>query len=406
MGLPVPPYCCFGGGYFTSCSDDDDDEAVPLYDTDVETGVLTDGALTTEKKAISAPDTAGTITVTINDTQEYSGTSIAEAWDAFRDTASGTIVVSLGKGTYTYTSPKADSTEAKDNLTYKGEASITIKGEGDAAYGLDVLIKGHGSKMDKESTRSLMSFQGTANVVLENLTLENSYWNTTGDAQSETLGVGPSAFTGTIAAYNCSFLSGQDTICTLGKAWFYKCYIQGDVDFLWMETKGGVVALYEECVIRAIGDRVKSAYFTAPRLQIQDKVGKGLVIFNSTLEVEDGVDAYLGRNPWASGDSATSYYQQVAIIGTKLYGSLNDAIWKGAANGTLYQRYVGYKTDDHFAASTAGIGTRIGKELVSQEYSDRNVILNRLVDTKALSFVDDTDAKWDVDALKTKNNWE
>ncbi|MBQ3253361.1 MAG: hypothetical protein IJA65_02305 [Acholeplasmatales bacterium] len=103
-----------------------------------------------------------------------------------------------------------------------------------------------------------------------------------GDVQAEVLGTDT---TGNTAAYNCSFKSHQDTIRTAGKAWFYNCYVEGDVDFLWMES-GGKVALYEECEIVSVYDDAASThntYITAPRMAESVKVGKGLVIYNSVV---------------------------------------------------------------------------------------------------------------------------
>ena len=228
-------------------------------------GSLTDGALTTSRKSVTAPSSAGTITLYINDSQSSTYSDLATAFEAIPASGSDTYKITLTSGTYNVT-----------GLTYKGSNTVKVVGLGSADYGLDVVIYGQGSDMSAESTRSTLSFQGSCNVVLQNLTVKNSYGTTSGTAQAEALGVGPTAFSGMLAAYNCSFLSGQDTICTYSKAWFYKCYVEGDVDFLWMETATGKVALYENCVLRAIGSRTTKAYFTAPRLAVSSKVWKGL----------------------------------------------------------------------------------------------------------------------------------
>lgn len=53
-------------------------------------------------------------------------------------------------------------------------------------------------------------------------------------------------------------------------------------------------------------------------MNIQSKAGKGLVIYNSALQAESGLEVYLGRNPWASS-VLSSYYNNVAIVDSKLY---------------------------------------------------------------------------------------
>ncbi|MBR0031826.1 MAG: Ig-like domain-containing protein [Treponema sp.] len=350
--------------------------------------------LTADRIATTASSSAGTITLSqstssdmiLLDTTIGTYTSLQAALDAAA-AGTGSFTITLTPGTYNAT-----------GLKYRSNNNLKIKGDSNTAYGTDVLIVGQGSDMAAESTRSLLSFEGTANIVLENLTLKNSYGMTEGTAQAETLGVSNNSFKGFLTCYNCSFLSGQDTICTEGKAWFYKCYIEGDVDFLWMETYDGKVALYEECVIRAIGTRTTSAYITAPRLSKNNSVWKGIVLYNSTLQAESGLkNFYLGRNPWAG---STAYYENVAIIGCKLYlgdgVTLADDVWKSAANGTSNQQYIGFKTDSYFPASSAGHGAILTADQIASEYAGRENILNRYYDTNSSKFKKDTESYWNV----------
>ena len=389
-------------------------------------GTFTDGALTTERasKKLTTATAAGKITLSKNGGTAETKATIAAAFEEITNNAAenDSYVITLAPGKY-----------AEDGLklkNLKGTNTVTIKGSGTAQYGMDVLIYGQGSDMTQESSRSLLSFEGAGTVILENLTLQNSHGTTSGTAQAETLGVSNSAFSGKLAVYNSAFLSGQDTICTEGKAWFYKCYIEGDVDFLWMEKYSSKVALYEECVIRAVNIRktnsggAVTAYYTAPRLEVSNTVGKGVVIWNSTLEAEDGLkDVYLGRNPWdketdekkkadnggtypANYPAFESFYENVAIVGTKYYGkALNEAIWKGSgAHGTANQQFVGFKTDDHFPASSNAStngAARLTSAQVEAEYSSRNAILNRVYNILGEEFETESEP-WDVSAIATE----
>ena len=352
--------------------------------------------LTAERKSVTAPETAGAITVSGG--ASYNGNDINAAWAAIKN-ATGDVVMTLAAGTYTVT----DNT----NLTYSGSYNIKITGKPKSEYGLDVLIQGNtGSNSMK--ARELLYFDNnsTGSLTLEYVTLKNNFaFTSTSDVQAEVIGT---AGTGNLAAYSCSFISRQDTIRTVAKAWFYHCYIEGDVDFLWMES-AGKVALYEDCVIRAVSDRVSNAYFTAPRAALTTKVGKGLVIYNSVLEAEEGLgnQLFLGRNPWSG--SLTGQYNNVAIVSTPLYlgegVSLNDDIWKSPANGTSDQQYVGYKTDDYYAKS-AKYGARLSAAVKSAEYAGRRNILNRDYNMGSKKFVKDSDSNWDIDALITANGWQ
>lgn len=364
--------------------------------------VLADGT-SAGRKAVTAPSTQGTITLTVGSGTGTTYPTIAAALSAAAS-ASGDCVITLGKGTYN-----------EDGLSYSGNNNLKISGQGNAEYGLDVVIYGKGSDVSQEKGRSTLAIAGKGNIVLENLTIKSSRQNQSGDAQAEVIGTDG---TGNLAAYNCSFLSGQDTLRTVAKAWFYKCYIEGDVDFLWMEYTNGVAALYEECVLRAISSRTTKAYFTAPRLGLSSKVGKGVVVYNCTLEVESAkvkaketdeapsFTVYLGRNPWASS-ALSDYYEQVAFIGSKLYlpegVTLHSDVWASKANGTADQKYIGFKTDDYFPAGK--YGTRIGSSFIAQEYAGRENILNRLFVVASSKFQKDTDGYWNVAKVVSDNNW-
>ena len=381
--LSVFATCILGGVYLTSCSDAGDNDSGDGEYTEAGENLET---LTTDRRSITAPSTPGAI--------KMNGTSYSTIAAALSAAASESVdcEITLEKGTY-----------KENGLSYSGSNNLKISGQGSAEYGLDVLIIGQGADVSNEKGRSTLAIAGSGNIVLENLTIKSTRQDTTGDAQAEVVGTDG---TGNLAAYNCSFLSGQDTLRTVAKAWFYKCYIEGDVDFLWMEYTGGVTALYEECILRAIGTRTTKAYFTAPRLGLTSKVGKGLVVYNSKLEAESGLQKlYLGRNPWSS--NLSDYYEQVAIVGSKLYladgVTLNSDVWASQANGTSDQKYIGFKTDDYFPAGK--YGTRIDSSFVSKEYAGRENILNRLYSVASSKFVKDSEGYWDIAQVISDNGW-
>lgn len=375
-----------------SCSSDDSEDETPKEQKNEEEEKQTDEEKKSEEEEKKESDekdekeSAGTITM--------NGTpydSIQAALDAAAS-ASGDCVITLTAATY-----------KENGLKYSGSNNLKISGLGSAEYGKDVVILGQGADLSSEKGRSTFAIAGSGNIVLENLTIKSTRQNTEGTAQAEVIGTDGS---GNLAAYNCSFLSGQDTMRTVAKAWFYKCYIEGDVDFTWMEYTNGVAALYEECVLHAIGTRTTKAYFTAPRLGITSKVGKGLVIYNSKLEAESGLkELYLGRNPWASSN-LKDYYEQVAFIGTT-YDSSNVAlhadVWASAANGTADQKYIGFKTDENFPKGKYGVV--LDKDFVAAEYAGRENILNRLFVVASSKFQKDTDTYWDVAKVASDNNW-
>ena len=344
----------------------------------------------------TAPATAGEIKM--NGTK-YDTLSAALA--AVPTDSAETFVITLGKGTY-----------EESGLGYNGSATIKISGDTTAKYGTDVVIVGHGSDMTTEKTRSLIAIQGSGNIILENLTLKSDWSRARAEqeglgsnTQAEVLGTDTK---GNTVAYNCSFKSNQDTLRTAGKAWFYDCYIEGDVDFIWME-QAGQVALYEKCEIVSVYDADASthrSYVTAPRMAISTKVGKGLVIFNSTVKESadakaNGQQTYLGRSPWTSG-----YFSQVAYINTTCQ-DVEAGVWYGNPIPSDYARTViGWKMDQATATSLNYTGDDIlDADTVSKEFSGRKTILNRIYNTGKQKYEKDNLNNWDIDALITANGW-
>ncbi len=165
-------------------------------------------------------------------TDKKGKTSTYETVSAALKAAKSGSKITLPKGVY------------EECLYYNGSGDVTISGDTDSQYGSDVIIRcaNNGNLLKNKSfddkaikNRCLFEVEGTVNLTLENLTLENSAQRGRDgdkDTQAEALGWDS---TGNFSAYNCSFKSHQDTIRTIGKAWFYKCYVEGDVDFIWME---------------------------------------------------------------------------------------------------------------------------------------------------------------------------
>ncbi|MDE7213749.1 MAG: InlB B-repeat-containing protein, partial [Anaeroplasmataceae bacterium] len=351
---------------------------------------------------VKKPPVAADGKIVMNGT-EYA--TLAAAFAAIPTNSTDMYTIILGKGTYN-----------ENGLMYKGSATIRISGSTDAKYGSDVIIKGHGSKMPGETgcdskNRCLISIQGTANIILENITLESDWYRAdhSGDVQAEVLGTDSTGYT---AAYNCGFKSHQDTLRTIGKAWFYGCYIEGDVDFIWMEA-GGKVALYENCEIVSLWDsaaKTHNTYLTAPKMAETLKLGKGLVIYNSTVKETaeakaNGQKTYLARTPWSSG-----CYNQVAYINTLCEDiELSDGPWYKTQIATSYPKtMVGWKMDQATADSIGITGQKdyiLDADTVAKEFNGRNAILNRIFDTGKLRYVTDTSTNWDINAFITAMGW-
>lgn len=374
-----------------------------------EVGFITVGDKKSDKPAtvsdgtlkVTVDGTEHTVTVTDGKVATFDGQSVEKVKIALSknndapteySTIKDALAAIPADGTDTYTIALEPGTYSENGLSYSGSATIVIAGNTNTKFGKDVVIAGKGSKQDDSKTRCLLYVAGTANVVLKNVTLQNTYKradaNGSKDTQAEAFGFGSS---GTVTAYNSSFLSHQDTVRTVGKAWFYQCYFEGDVDFLWMETSGQV-ALYEECEIKMVGDEQNKAYVAAPGLAQTSPVGKGLVIYKSKVTMDDGVEGYLARTPWNENK-----YNQVAYIDTTVDGTLKD-VWYGAPIATNFAKTdIGWKLDDALAAALSyeGKDDILSARMTAREYNGRYVILNRVFDTKAKQYKT-AETQWDA----------
>ena len=373
-------------------------------------GWFTDETLTTEYKFNTNITAATTVYAKFaaisKDTKiKMNGTeyaTIKEALAAVPTDSTETFTITLPKGTY-----------EENGLAYNGKATIHIKGNTNAKYGADVIIKGHGADMTTEKGRSLIAIQGTGNIILENVTLVTDWSRTraaeegiSSNTQAEVLGTDT---TGNTVAYNCGFKSNQDTLRTAGKAWFYGCYIEGDVDFIWME-QAGTVALYEKCEIVSVYDKTATShysYLTAPRMTVASKVGKGLVIYNSTVKesaeaIENGQKTYLARTPWSSG-----YYNQVAYINTTCENIEADVWYKTQIATDYAKTVIGWKMDQATATSLGYEGNNdiLDADTTTKEFGGRKTILNRIYNVGKQKYEKDTANNWDIDALIKANKW-
>lgn len=394
------------GGTFLGCSSGDDDDSTPppVKPSNPTGGDGSDSLLYAGPESVETPDlsvapaTEGEIK--IND-EVFNGT-FAEAVASI--TGSGDYVITLAPGTY-----------VSNNVDFENpNANLKIKGLGTAKYGADVILAGKGTNGTGSSEGNRCTFEYNYNnkrkgtLILENLTIKNTYArnNDTYNTQNEAFG-----FDGEYcAAYNCGFFAYQDTVRTIGKAWFYGCYIEGDVDFMWME-KSGKVALYENCAIKTVWDptntgKTPTAHILAPGMDAADNFNKGLVVWNSAVDAS--VATNLFRNPWGTSETV---YNIAAFVNIKFSGKENTTEklidqGKGASNSDL-SNAIGYMLDkdmaDMFPTRDEEIHV-ISEAVEKAEYNGRNRIINRIYKLNPGKYANDADV-WDVNKVASDNGW-
>ena len=367
-------------------------------------GLTNNAANSKWKFTTRAKPTVGTA-ISVNNSQTASN-------QTFRSVQSALLAIGSTTGTYTVTIEPGTYYEP---LYFDGSATVILHGNSTKDYSkgaeADVVISHANASLftSAEKTRNVLTVI-SGNFVVENLSIVNSFdravWGKS-DGQAECVGLSGGKGQ-TFAAYNCSFISHQDTIRTVGKSWFYKCYFEGDTDYLWQESDG-VVMLVESCTLKNVYDAnagSATAYIVAPRMTIADSIGKGLVVLNSSITTAEGETAYFGRTPWNSG-----YYNQAAFIGNTITSGSGTfkAEWENAATSETVAlndgANVGWKfynnTLDGTAIDTVKNATVMTAETFASEYNGRRAILNRLYNVKEKTYAKDTTSNWAIDEVIT-----
>jgi pectate lyase len=316
--------------------------------------------------------------------------------------AATAVTINMAAGTYNelvhYTGPGATQT-------------ITILGPAGNNRGDNCIVQYSNGNMinGSTSTRAAVYITGT-NLVLQNITLKNTGVRSVVSQAEALYFAGGSAFT--LAAFNSSFYSNQDTIQTSGRNWFYNCYVEGNVDFIWGTADA---ALFESCSLRFINDLAGAAanyglFVARTGATIAAGAGgtvpKGYVLLNSTVSVDANVTATFGRD---AGTGA--FYDQAAVINVVFSGAgmLGAGIWNiGTAPLSLGDSsYVGWKSAGCSGLNLAALTTdpKTSATIASQatEYDTRDHILNRVVTVTAgvPSGYTAAATSWDVSSLAT-----
>jgi pectate lyase len=291
-----------------------------------------------------------------------------------------------------------------------GGATINIVGPAGNTRGDNCIIQGsNGNGVNGATlTRASFYFAG-ANLVLQNITLKNTGVRAVVSQAESLYFAGGAGFT--VAANNSTFLSNQDTIQTSGRAWFYNCDIEGNVDFIWGTSDA---ALIENSSLHFINDLNAAASYglfvarTGATIAAgaDGTVAKGYVLLNSTVNVDAMVTAYFGRDAGVG-----AFYDQAALVNVTFSGAgtIGAGIWNVATAplSMLDSSYVGWKSAGctGLNLATAVTDPKTSATIANQatEYDTRDHILNRVVTVTAgvPSGFQAAATVWDVSALAT-----
>jgi len=365
-------------------------------------------SVATWKFTTKAAPTLDFTNLTVDGSQTSTATfrSLATALNAVATNATtpDNVTIKVAAGTY------------RELLRYTGPGStaqtVTITGPAGNKQGDNCIVQfanGNGINGSTQ-TRASFYFSG-ANLVLANITLKNTGIRSQ-VSQAEALYFA-SGGNYTMAAYNSSFVSNQDTIQTSGRTWFYKCYIEGNVDFIWGTAQA---SLFEDCALHLVVDPSSSSTSysmivarTGSTVTGDGTVGKGYVVLNSAVTVDANITATFGRNAGAG-----AYYDQIALINTKFSGdgTLGAGLWNTstapAAIGDA--SVVGWKSSGCAGLNLASLTTadKTSTTIADQpsEYDTRDHILNRVISIKSgvPAGYETVPLPWDTSSLATTWN--
>ena len=169
---------------------------------------------------------------------------------------------------------------------------------------------------------SASMFVNGTDFTARNLTIENSF------VESSTTAANKQAVALNVRGERHKFIGvrligNQDTLLTNGGTqYFYQCYIEGDVDFIF----GGSRAVFEECVIHSLdrGSSTNNGYITAASTLITEPYGYLIVNSKLTSDAAPGT-VWLGR-PWHPSGNPDAI-ASVLYMNTEMGAHVNPIGW-------------------------------------------------------------------------------
>jgi pectin methylesterase-like acyl-CoA thioesterase len=190
---------------------------------------ITDSSAWTFTTTALAPTAKPTLTVALDGTGDTC--TVQGAIDLVPASNTTPIVITLKKGTYR-------------ELVYASTKSfVTLRGEDREQ---SIIAYANNENCNKgTASRALVTLNGGANWVIENLTIDNQAPQIGTNAQAEALHVEAA---GKVIVRNANIYSNQDTLLLNGQVYLAESLIKGNVDYIW----GTGVAYFDRCEIRTV----------------------------------------------------------------------------------------------------------------------------------------------------------
>ena len=264
------------------------------------------------------------------------------------------FTINLAAGTY-------------EGLLYLREKkNITVRGA--SRDGTVIAYPNCEAYMNGSSARCLWLVENCDNLVLENLTVQNTYGEQ-GQAECIYFNSGSNAHRLTIE--NCALLSLQDTFLTKGEVWVHNSLIAGNVDFIWGYPKA---CLFEHCEIRC--EYYKNGGYII-QARVPSAASKGFVFLNCRITSSNRLPAgsvYLARSA-----GQADCFDNVTYVNCSMTEAIAPAGWYGnpAPNPSVPTATAGWKEYGTTGVATSSRNS-YGKTLTAQEveaYSSKAAVL-------------------------------
>ncbi|MBO4434295.1 MAG: fibronectin type III domain-containing protein [Bacteroidales bacterium] len=175
-----------------------------------------------------------------------------------------------------------------------------------------------GASVGSNGGRCLFLAENCDNLLLERITIENSFYAADHKGQAECIYFNSGSNAHKLEVDDCSLISWQDTFLCKGEVWVHNSLIAGHCDFIWGYPK---VCYFENCEIRSRA----AGYIVQAR--IKAVTDKGFVFHRCRLTAEDGVagnSVYLARSGGNSGE-----YDNVVYVNCTMSSAIRTVGWLG-----------------------------------------------------------------------------
>ena len=148
---------------------------------------------------------------------------------------------------------------------------------------------------------------------------------------------------------NCRFIGMQDTLYTKGSGnprhYFYKCYIDGIVDFIF----GSSIAIFDSCVVYPKARTgTGNSYITAANTTTGQAYGYWFK--DCKIPANTGATLYYLGRPWNNATSGVTAANKTVYFNTQMSNSVNPlgwSVWDAGTNTSIitYAEYQSKKND-------------------------------------------------------------